>query len=131
MKYGQRTISRKLRILYYAIEIGSVVKTCRYYGIGCASFYSWRTTYQQHGESGLIDKQPIPKWHANRTAPEIEERWFLSTRNITSARSVLRGTWRAITRLRYLILAFIVFYTQRIESTSTGHKNEQSAYQAL
>ena len=72
MKESERAIRRKLRILNYATEIGSVVKTCRYFGIGRASFYRWRTAYQKHGEKGLIDKPPIPKWHANRTAPEIE-----------------------------------------------------------
>ncbi|GHA58623.1 hypothetical protein GCM10008927_25330 [Amylibacter ulvae] len=74
MNDDQRAIRRKLRILNYAAEFGSVVKTCRYFGIGRASFYRWRAAYLEHGEAGLIDKSPIPKWHANRTAPEIEEK---------------------------------------------------------
>lgn len=74
MNTDQRAIRRKLRILNYADEIGSVVKTCRHFNIGRASFYRWRMAYQKHGEAGLINKPPIPKWHANRTAPEIEEK---------------------------------------------------------
>ncbi len=39
MSKEQREIQRKLRILRYAEEIGHVAKTCRYFGIGRASFY--------------------------------------------------------------------------------------------
>ncbi|GHA44420.1 hypothetical protein GCM10008927_06570 [Amylibacter ulvae] len=62
---NQRAISRKLRILNYAAEIGSVVKTCRHFDIGRASFYRWRTAYLEPGETSLIDKPSIPKWYAN------------------------------------------------------------------
>jgi len=70
----QREIRRKLRILQYAEEIGHVTKTCRYFGIGRASFYRWRKAYAERGEAGLINAPPIPKWHANRTPPEREEK---------------------------------------------------------
>ena len=42
MNNEQREIQRKLRILRYAEETGHVAKTCRYFGIGRASFYRWR-----------------------------------------------------------------------------------------
>ena len=76
MNKDQREIGRKLRILRYAEEIGHVAKTCRYFGIGRASFYRWRKAYAEHGEAGLINAPPIPKWHANRTPPEREEIQF-------------------------------------------------------
>lgn len=74
MTKDQREIQRKLRILRYAEEIGHVAKTCRYFGIGRASFYRWRKAYIEGGEAGLINAPPIPKWHANRTPPEREEK---------------------------------------------------------
>ena len=74
MNKDQREIQRKLRILRYAEEIGHVAKTCRYFGIGRASFYRWRKAYTERGEAGLINAPPIPKWHANRTPPEREEK---------------------------------------------------------
>ena len=74
MTKDQREIQRKLRILRYAEEIGHVAKACRYFGIGRASFYRWRKAYAERGEAGLINAPPIPKWHANRTPPEREEK---------------------------------------------------------
>lgn len=74
MNKDQREIQRKLRILRYAGEIGYVAKACRYFGIGRASFYRWRKAYAERGEAGLINAPPIPKWHANRTPPEREEK---------------------------------------------------------
>ncbi len=62
MTKDQREIQRKLRILRYAEEIGHVVKTCRYFGIGRASFYLWRKAYAERGKAGLINASPIPKW---------------------------------------------------------------------
>ena len=74
MNTDQREIQRKLRILRYAEETGHVAKTCRYFGIGRTSFYRWRQSYEKYGEDGLINRPPIPKWHANRTPIEIEEK---------------------------------------------------------
>ena len=74
MNKDQREIQRKLRILRYAKEIGHVAKTCRYFGIGRSSFYRWRQAYAERGEAGLVNAPPIPKWRANRTPPEREEK---------------------------------------------------------
>ena len=71
MKPAQRYIHRKLRILNHADEHGSVVKTFRYFGIGRSTFYKWRELLAKHGEEGLINRPPIPKWHYNHTPPEI------------------------------------------------------------
>lgn len=74
MNKDQREIQRKLRILRHADETGHVAKTCRYFGIGRSSFYRWREAYRKHGDAGLVNHPPIPKWHANRTPIEIEEK---------------------------------------------------------
>ena len=74
MSKDRREIARKLRILKHAEKTGHVSKTCRYFGIGRSSFYRWRDAYRKHGEDGLVNRPPIPKWHANRTPIEIEEK---------------------------------------------------------
>jgi hypothetical protein len=47
MNKSERDVQRKLRVLKHAEAIGEVAKTCRYFGTGRASFYSWRTAYQR------------------------------------------------------------------------------------
>jgi len=74
MTKDQREIQRKFRILRHAEETGHVAKTCRYFGISRSSFYRWRQAYADRFEAGLINAPPIPKWHANRTSPEREEK---------------------------------------------------------
>lgn len=74
MKEDQRDIQRKLRVLEHADASSNVRKTCRYFGIGRASFYRWQAAYRRLGEAGLINKRPIPKNPANKTAPEIEDK---------------------------------------------------------
>ena len=74
MNTDQREIQRKLRILIYAEETGHVAKTRRYFGIGRTSFYRWGQSYEKYGEDGLINRPTVPKWHANRTPIEIEEK---------------------------------------------------------
>lgn len=55
MNKDQREIRRKLRVLQYAKENGSVVKACLYFGVGRSSFYRWRQAYAERGEAGLIN----------------------------------------------------------------------------
>lgn len=81
MKQEDRDIQRKLRVLEHAERLGSVVKTCRYYGIARSTFYRWRVAYLSEGPRGLIDKPSIPKRHYNRTAPEIEEKVIYLRKN--------------------------------------------------
>jgi transposase InsO family protein len=74
MTNQQREIRRKLRILRHADKIGDVSKTCRYFGIGRASFYRWRQAYADRGEAGLANARSVPHSHPNKTAPEIVEK---------------------------------------------------------
>src|SRR6516165_10926155 len=69
-----REVDHKLRVLQHADKIGDVGKACRYFGVGRASFYRWRTAYRQHGLAGLENRKTAPKNPANRTAPEIVEK---------------------------------------------------------
>lgn len=74
MTSEQREIQRKLRILEYAEKIGDVSKTCRYFGIGRASFYRWRKAYLDEGDMGLAAARSVPRNHPNKMSPEIEEK---------------------------------------------------------
>ncbi len=69
-----RDVQRKIKVLRHAEQSGCVAKTCRYFGIGRASFYRWRTAYRQLGEAGLVNAKPIPKNSANRTPLEIVDK---------------------------------------------------------
>ena len=70
----ERDVQRKLKVLRHAEQTGNIAKTCRYFGMGRASFYRWKTEYQQRGEAGLVNAKPIPKNPANQTPPEIVEK---------------------------------------------------------
>lgn len=58
MNQGERDIQHKLRILRHAEEISSVTKTCRYFGIGRATFSSWKVLFEKDGEAGLVTRFP-------------------------------------------------------------------------
>ena len=74
MKQRERDIQRKLRILRHAEQTGDISRTCRYFGIGRASFYRWKAALQRQGEAGLANRKTAPRNPANRTAPEIVEK---------------------------------------------------------
>jgi transposase InsO family protein len=74
MNKSERDVQRKLRVLKHAEQIGDVAKTCRYFGIGRAGFYRWRTAYQRDGEPGLANRKTAPRNPANQTPPEIVEK---------------------------------------------------------
>lgn len=74
MNADQREIRRKLRILQHAERIGDVSKTCRYFGIGRASFYRWRQAYQKLGDAGLANKRSVPHSHPNKTPAVVVDK---------------------------------------------------------
>ncbi len=74
MTSDQREIRRKLRLLEHAEATGNVGKTCRYFGIGRASFYRWRYVYQAQGEAGLTNKRSVPHNHPNKIPPAVAEK---------------------------------------------------------
>ena len=64
----------KFRVLQHADKIGDVRKACRYFSVGRANLYRWRTAYRQHGLAGMENRKTAPNNPANRTAPEIVEK---------------------------------------------------------
>ncbi|MHA3977058.1 IS481 family transposase [Halovulum sp. GXIMD14794] len=74
MTEDQREIRRKLRILDHAVRAGNVSKTCRYFGVGPASFYRWRDAYERDGEAGLVSKRSVPNNHPNKTPAGVAEK---------------------------------------------------------
>ena len=71
---AQHDISRKLKVLNYAKEIGNISKTCRYFGICRETFYTWKRNYEGYGEKGLIGSKPCPENHKLRVPQPIEEK---------------------------------------------------------
>jgi hypothetical protein len=74
MTQKDREIEHTLRILKHAEATGHVGRTCRYFGIGRASFHRWKAALEKYGEAGLIRRKPIPKNPKNGTPPEIVEK---------------------------------------------------------
>ena len=74
MANDPREIRRKLRILEHAEASGDVSKTCRYFGVGRASFYRWRHALRTQGEAGLANKRSVPHNHPNKTPTEVAEK---------------------------------------------------------
>jgi transposase InsO family protein len=73
------TISKtaKLRLAWmdYYRKHGSVVKTCRYFGISRETFYSWRRRYDPQNLTTLEDQSKAPKRKRQRAiSPEEKER---------------------------------------------------------
>src|SRR5690606_26788179 len=73
-KDDEREVQRKLRILQHAEKTGHVDRTCRYFGIGRASFYRWKSAYERDGEGGLVNAKTIPKNPPTQTPPEVAEK---------------------------------------------------------
>ena len=57
MNLKAQRISRKLKVLNYAKEIGNVSKTCRYFWICRETFYQWKRLYEAHGEQALMNNK--------------------------------------------------------------------------
>jgi transposase len=74
MTNDPREIRRKLRVLEHAEASGDVSKTCRYFGVGRASFYRWRHALRAQGEAGLANKRSVPHNHPNKTPTEVAEK---------------------------------------------------------
>lgn len=75
-KDDEREVQRKLRILQHAEKTGHVDRTCRYFGIGRASFYRWKSAYERDGEGGLVNAKTIPKTHPPRPRLKWRRRFY-------------------------------------------------------
>ena len=73
-RQAQRDIRRKLKCLQFAQDCGSVVLTCRKFGVAKSSFYRWKARYRVKGEAGLINRKPCPENLLLRTPAPIEEK---------------------------------------------------------
>ncbi len=52
----RREVSHKLRVLQHAERHGDVSQTCRYFGIGRASFYRWKSAFERYGEKSAFER---------------------------------------------------------------------------
>ena len=101
MTNDQREIRRKLRILEHAQTSGDVSRTCRYFGIGRASFYRWCQSFQAKGEAGLANKRSVPHNHPNKTPDDVVEKVLHLRREVhpASCGVVPLVSWASATRV--------------------------------
>ena len=123
----QRDITRKLKVLNYAQEIGNVSKAGRYFGISGQTFSQWRRVYAEHGERGLINSKPCPQNPKLRTPAHIpahiEEKILYLRRTYRGAPTaahlplgavahcLLLGIWNATTASRFLQAVCAAFFS--------------------
>ena len=74
---SQRDITRKLKVLNYALTHKNVAKTCRHFSIGRATFYRWKTAYLVKGELGLIDSRPCPENPTLRVQKNLKKKLYI------------------------------------------------------
>lgn len=86
--YTYKHVKRKIQVLNYAKEIGSVRKTCELFGISKRSFYNWKNKYEKDGEEGLTRKSRDYESYGNRISDETIE-LILKLRKENQL-----GTWR-------------------------------------
>ena len=73
MDRTSREIERRRRILEHAKTSGNVAKSCRYFGVGRASFYRWRERILKDGDEGLKPRKPGPTAPPNQTPADVVE----------------------------------------------------------
>jgi hypothetical protein len=107
-----REIRRKLRILEHAEASGDVSKTCRYFGVGRASFYRWRLALRVKGEAGLANKLSVPHNHPNKTPTEGAEKVLHLSREY---HLVIRRNrpWRSLEAVEFATLEWVDWYSNR------------------
>jgi transposase-like protein len=72
MTPSQRDISRKLRILNYAKQIGNVTAACRHFGISREISYKWERAYEKAGEATIIPN--VNRGYFQHSAPNQKPR---------------------------------------------------------
>ena len=49
----------------------NVSQACRHFGVSRPTFYKWRARFEEHGESGLLDRSRAPRTSPNATPAEV------------------------------------------------------------
>lgn len=68
--WDELALRRKLVVLDYARDCGSVTRACNEFEVPRSTFYEWKWAYDAHGRKGLVRKKPIPKSHPRALAPQ-------------------------------------------------------------
>ncbi len=132
MAKDQQEIRRKLRILDHAAASGDVSKTCRYFGIGRASFYRWRHAMADHGEAGLADKRSVPHNHPNRTPEAVTEKVLHLRRDYQLGPNTHRLVFGALSWAQNLGRRRVShLQAQWCEPPARRHAGAQNPHQAL
>jgi transposase InsO family protein len=74
MTQNQYIIRRKLNILELGETLGNISEACRKLGVSRQHYYDIKTTIEEEGLNGLLEKaRSVPRLR-NRVAPEIEDK---------------------------------------------------------
>jgi transposase InsO family protein len=74
MTQGQYIINRKLNIIELGKTLGNISEACRKLGISRQHYYDIKTTIEEEGLQGLLEKSRRVPRIGNRVAPEIEDK---------------------------------------------------------
>lgn len=73
MTNDQYIISRKLNIVDLAQTLGNISDACRKLGVSRRHYYDIKSTIEEEGVEGLLEKSRKAPRYANRVAPEVEQ----------------------------------------------------------
>ena len=71
--WDELALRRKLIVLEYAKDRGSVTRACSEFEVPRSTFCEWKWVYEAHGRKGLVRKKPIPKSHPRSPSPHAVE----------------------------------------------------------
>jgi len=74
MTQQQYIINRKLNIYELSEQLGNISEACRRLGVSRRHYYDIKTTLEEEGVKGLLEKARNNPRIGNRVAPEVEER---------------------------------------------------------
>jgi len=70
----RRAVKRKLAVFEYAKAIKNVEQACRDFGISRSCYFKWKNQYKQHGEAGLVFRNPSAQNAMVRMKKDVEEK---------------------------------------------------------
>jgi transposase InsO family protein len=66
-----RLVNWRSKLLQHARDVtGNVAQTCRHFGLSRQAYYKWKKRFDEHGDTGLVDRSRRPLRSPKATPPE-------------------------------------------------------------